>query len=154
MLECALEAGVPAGWVTADEVYGGDPALRRWLEDRGIFYVLAVKGTEPLATSSAAGSGPTRASATHMAASVAAEQWVACSAGHGAKGRRLYDWARVELAAPAARGCQRWLLVRPAAATGSWPSTPATARPKLLARLGPGGRDAVGGGGGLSAGQE
>ena len=112
MLERALEAGVPAGWVTADEVYGGDPALRRWLEDRGIFDVLAVKGTEPLATSSAAGSGPTRASATHMAASVAAEQWVACSAGHGAKGRRLYDWARVELAAPAARGCQRWLVVR------------------------------------------
>jgi SRSO17 transposase len=40
------------------------------------------------------------------------EQWVTCSAGHGAKGRRLYDWARVELAAPAAAGCTRWLLVR------------------------------------------
>ena len=40
------------------------------------------------------------------------EQWVAGSAGHGAKGRRLYDWARVELAAPAAAGCPRWLLVR------------------------------------------
>ena len=26
MLERALEAGVPAGWVTADEVYGGDAA--------------------------------------------------------------------------------------------------------------------------------
>jgi hypothetical protein len=23
---------VPAGWVTADEVYGGSPALRGWLE--------------------------------------------------------------------------------------------------------------------------
>jgi SRSO17 transposase len=43
---------------------------------------------------------------------VAAEQWVACSAGHGAKGRRLYDWARVELAVPAASGMARWLLVR------------------------------------------
>jgi hypothetical protein len=29
-----------------------------------------------------------------------------------AKGRRLYDWARVEQAAPAAGGCARWLLVR------------------------------------------
>ena len=28
MLERALDAGVPAGWVTADEVYGGSPALR------------------------------------------------------------------------------------------------------------------------------
>jgi SRSO17 transposase len=34
MLDRALEAGVPAGWVTADEVYGGDPALRGWLEGR------------------------------------------------------------------------------------------------------------------------
>jgi SRSO17 transposase len=43
---------------------------------------------------------------------VPAEQWVACSAGHGAKGRRLYDWARVELAAPATADMVRWLLVR------------------------------------------
>jgi hypothetical protein len=35
MLERALEAGVPAGWVTADAVYGGNPALRGWLETRG-----------------------------------------------------------------------------------------------------------------------
>ena len=34
MLERALEAGVPAGWVTADEVYGNSPALRGWLEAR------------------------------------------------------------------------------------------------------------------------
>ena len=40
------------------------------------------------------------------------EEWVACSAGHGAKDRRLYDWARIELAAPAAPGTARWLLVR------------------------------------------
>jgi SRSO17 transposase len=107
MLERALDAGVPAAWVTADEVYGGDPALRRWLEDRGVSYVLAVKGTEPLGTAT-----PGSATATQVAASVPPEQWVTCSAGHGAKGRRLYDWARVELAAPAAVGCTRWLLVR------------------------------------------
>jgi len=28
MLERALDAGVPASWMTADEVSGGDPALR------------------------------------------------------------------------------------------------------------------------------
>jgi SRSO17 transposase len=112
MLERALDAEVPAAWVTADEVYGGDPTLRRWLEDRGMSYVLAVKGTEPLATPSAAGSGSARATASQLAAAVPTEQWVACSAGHGAKGRRLYDWARVELAAPAAAGRLRWLLVR------------------------------------------
>jgi SRSO17 transposase len=109
MLERALDAEVPAAWVTADEVYGGDPALRGWLEGRGMSYVLAVKGTEPLGTATQR-SG--RATATNLAASVPATQWVGCSAGHGAKGRRLYDWARVELAAPAAAGYTRWLLVR------------------------------------------
>jgi SRSO17 transposase len=109
MLERALDAGVPASWVTADEVYGGDPALRRWLEDRALAYVLAVKGSEPLGTATQRSA---RATAIQVAASMPVEQWVACSAGHGAKGRRLYDWARVELAAPAAAGCQRWLLVR------------------------------------------
>jgi SRSO17 transposase len=43
---------------------------------------------------------------------VPAEQWIACSAGHGAKGRRLYDWTRVPLAAPVTAGMARWLLVR------------------------------------------
>src|SRR4051812_19626504 len=32
MLARAFAAGVPAAWVTGDEVYGGDGGLRRWLE--------------------------------------------------------------------------------------------------------------------------
>src|SRR5215211_4659230 len=52
MLHRALEAGVPAAWVTADEVYGNSPGLRGWLETRGMPYVLAVKCTEPLPTAS------------------------------------------------------------------------------------------------------
>jgi len=69
--------------------------------------VLAVKGTEPLGTAT-----PRSATAAQVAAGVPVEQWVAGSAGHGAKGRRLYDWVRVELAAPAAPRMARWLLVR------------------------------------------
>ncbi len=49
---------------------------------------------------------------------VSAEQWIACSAGHGAKGRRLYDWTRIQLATPATAGMARWLLVRRSQATG------------------------------------
>jgi SRSO17 transposase len=56
--------------------------------------------------------GTARTSAEQLAAAVPAEQWIACSAGHGAKGRRLYDWTRVELAPPATAGMGRWLLVR------------------------------------------
>jgi SRSO17 transposase len=112
MLERALDARVPAAWVTADEVYGGSPALREWLEDRGVWHVLAVKCTELLEAQAVDAPAGARASAAQLAAAVPAEQWIACSAGHGAKGRRLYDWTRVELAAPAAAGCTRWLLVR------------------------------------------
>jgi SRSO17 transposase len=108
MLQRALDAGVPAAWVTADEAYGGDPALRRFLEARGLSYVLAVKCTEPLRPAD----GSARATAEQLAARVPAAQWVACSAGHGAKGRRLYDWTRVALADPAAADFTRWLLVR------------------------------------------
>jgi SRSO17 transposase len=112
MLERALDAGVPAGWVTADEVYGGSPTLRGWLEGRGVSYVLAVKCTELLETPAVDGPAGACPSAAQLAAAVPAEQWIACSAGHGAKGRRLYDWTRIELAAPATVGMARWLLVR------------------------------------------
>ena len=112
MLERALDARVPASWVTADEVYGGSPALREWLEERHLPYVLAVKCTELLAALGPHSPGAARTSAEQLAAGVPAEQWIACSAGHGAKGRRLYEWTRVELAAPATAGMARWLLVR------------------------------------------
>ena len=55
MLERALAAGVPAGWVTGDEVYGGDRRLRVWLEERGVAHVLAVKASEPLWAATARG---------------------------------------------------------------------------------------------------
>jgi SRSO17 transposase len=110
MLERALDAGVPAAWVTADEVYGGSPPLRGWLEGRGVWHVLAVKCTELLAVDGP--QGPMRQGAAQLAAAVPAEQWIACSAGPGAKGRRLDDWTRIQLAAPAAAGMARWLLVR------------------------------------------
>ena len=42
MIARAIEAGVPAGWVTGDEVYGQHYRLRRMLEERQMPYVLAV----------------------------------------------------------------------------------------------------------------
>jgi SRSO17 transposase len=44
----ALDAGVPASWVTGDEVCGADPGLRAELEARGIGYVLAVACDHPV----------------------------------------------------------------------------------------------------------
>jgi SRSO17 transposase len=110
MLERALDAGVPTSWVTADEVYGGSPALREWLEERQVPHVLAVKRTELLEAGGP--KGLVRTGAEQLVAAVPAEQWIACSAGHGAKGRRLYDWTRIQLASPATSEMARWLLVR------------------------------------------
>jgi SRSO17 transposase len=114
MLERALDAGVPAGWVTADEVYGSSPALRGWLEGRQLPFVLAVKATEPL--SSASG---TSVAAARLAERIPPEGWLRISAGQGAKGRRWYEWSRLALDGTGTPpGWQRWLLVRRSLRTG------------------------------------
>jgi len=83
----ALEAGVPCGWVTGDEVYGGDRTLRFVLEQKEQSFVLAVPKNEPLMFG-----GPTCRSAEFIAAQGAADRWQRLSAGEGAKGPRLFDW--------------------------------------------------------------
>src|ERR1700722_4182446 len=43
MLERAIEAEVPFAWVTADEVYGQNRALRAWMESRDLPHVMATR---------------------------------------------------------------------------------------------------------------
>src|ERR1700733_4706930 len=50
MIERAVAAGIPFGWVTADEAYGDNGPLRARLEERGLAYVLAVARAHVLAT--------------------------------------------------------------------------------------------------------
>lgn len=102
MIDRFTRAGHHAAWVTADEVYGGDPRLRDRIERLGLGYVLAVACNHPV---------PTRAGtvrADTLAAQIPARAWQRISAGPGAKGHRLYDWALVEIAEPG----HRHLLVR------------------------------------------
>jgi SRSO17 transposase len=68
--------------------------------------------TELLAVQAPDGPAGARISAAQLVAAVPAQQWIACSAGHGAKGRRRYDWTRIQLAVPATAGMARWLLLR------------------------------------------
>jgi SRSO17 transposase len=110
MLERAVDAGVPAGWVTADEVYGGDARLRAWLEDHDLAYVLAVKATQPLWAHGE--QGPAELPARQLVARLPARAWRRLSAGDGAKGPRVYDWARVGLVRPGWPGRGFWLLAR------------------------------------------
>ena len=50
MITAALDAGMPAGWVAGDEVYGADPELRQRLQQRGIGYVLGIGANRTVAT--------------------------------------------------------------------------------------------------------
>jgi SRSO17 transposase len=115
MLARALDAGVPAAWVTGDEVYGADPKLRALLEARRIGYVLAVACDHPVV----AGGDPYRADG--LAGRVPARAWQTISAGRGAKGHRYYDWAFIRLDPAPRDPCdpgRRWLLVRRNRKTG------------------------------------
>jgi SRSO17 transposase len=49
MLQRALDAGMPAGWLTADEIYGQDRRLRVCCEQAGLPYVLATCSNDTVA---------------------------------------------------------------------------------------------------------
>ncbi len=110
MLERALESGVPFGWVAGDEVYGNDRNLRLWLEREGIAHVLAIKSNEKLWAWTDKGPGQVRAD--RLASQVEEVGWIRCSAGDGAKGPRVYDWALVEIRPLREPGKGYWLLAR------------------------------------------
>jgi SRSO17 transposase len=111
MVERALAAQVPFGWVTGDTVYGGDRRLRVWLEEHAIRHVMAVKCTEPLWAMTE--HGPGQVAAQDLIAQVPAEQWLGINAGDGSKGKRLYDWTRMPLWRPGwPANVGFWLLAR------------------------------------------
>jgi SRSO17 transposase len=101
MIERAVKAGVPFAWVAGDEVYGGNPKLRRRLEEQQIAYVMAVACSEMIAVPA----GAKRAG--ELAALVPAAGWQRLSCADGSKGPRLYDWALVQTASAG-----HWLLAR------------------------------------------
>jgi SRSO17 transposase len=114
MLARALDAGVPAGWVAADEAYGQDYKFRTWCERHKIGYVLAVPRSQsiplPLGTGFSVGSRR----ADDLVAQAPEQAWKRRSAGQGAKGERLYDWAVASLfpSDHTPPGWRRWLLAR------------------------------------------
>ena len=103
MIAAAVES-VAAAWVAGDEVYGRNPGLRSYLEERRIGYVMAVAATDRLAT-------PRGLLAVKELAVLAPEQvWQKLSAGRGAKGEWFYDWALIDDVADGSG--VRWVLLR------------------------------------------
>jgi len=111
MLARVRATGLPAAWLTGDTVYGGNPALRTWLEEQRQPYVLAVAANDGVDL-------PYGDTTMHVLPKEIAEDardppdWRRLSAGDGAKGPRLYDWALVPLAAPSVAGFEQALLIR------------------------------------------
>src|SRR5919206_857776 len=102
MLERAWMADVPCRWVVSDSVYGGDSRLRRACERRPIGYVLAGTSGQRLGLREVA----------DWADELPATAWQRLSAGDGAKGPRLYDWAYAPYRGPAPPGWRKGLLIR------------------------------------------
>ena len=88
--------------MTGDSVYGSDYALRRFVEKRGRGYVLAVTSAQRL------GLKPVE----DWLEDVPTQGWRRLSAGGGAKGPRLYDWAYLPYRSDTAPGWQKGLLIR------------------------------------------
>ncbi|MBM2324350.1 IS701 family transposase [Marivita cryptomonadis] len=110
MVARLLDAGAPCAFVLADAVYGSDHRFRRMLEDRGQPYVLAVRSNHTLRFLEEWALVQTDPAT--MISELPTEAWQPLSAGEGAKGQRLYDWAWVPLGYQTAEGFSRWLLAR------------------------------------------
>lgn len=103
MLERALAASVPFTYFLA---YGQCRALRAWLEEHYVRYVLAIPKDEVLPLPD----GRTR-QARELWALVPEETFERRSCADGAKGPHAYDWAAVQLT-PTSVGLERHLLIR------------------------------------------
>jgi SRSO17 transposase len=105
MLQRAFAAGVPAAWVTGDEVYGAWE-LRRWLEDEKRPYVLAVRANQYV------WAGTRQSTVATLAKALPERVWHKLTIAAGSKGPRRYAWAWMPINNDLGPAWQRWLLVR------------------------------------------
>ncbi len=134
MLQRAFDAGVAARWVTGDAVYGNDRSLQLWLQERQQAHVFAVSGQESVWT------GFEQHRVKALLPTVAETDWHILSAGEGAKGPRLYAWARLPVNHAHGPQWNRWLLVRkslsdPSEVTGYIACAPSDTSLETLARV-------------------
>src|SRR3954452_15166548 len=100
MIARAIAADIPFAWVLGDAVYGSDRRLRLDLEQQQRPFVLAIRSNEKLWSMLDGQTGDDRMgqhAAAALAAAIPQAAWQRLSAGAGAKGERVYDWARVRL---------------------------------------------------------
>ncbi|MCX5441064.1 IS701 family transposase [Streptomyces sp. NBC_00063] len=87
----ALASDLPIAWVTADSAYGQEWGFRRFLEEAGLSYVLAVPKSQQVKSLA----GIWRID--QLISEAPDDAWQQLSCGDGAKGPRLFDWASAKL---------------------------------------------------------
>jgi SRSO17 transposase len=105
MIKRAVESSIAFKWITGDEVYGNDRTLRVWMEQEGLFYVMAVASNQHVWL------GFKQVKINQIIKKITKSQWQVVSAGDGSKGPRLYEWALVPVLSIMIEN-RRWLLVR------------------------------------------
>lgn len=105
MLQRALAAHVPACWVAADTVYS-TTELRLWLEEHGLWYVLAILSNTPIWTQGQS------VEVAELVAQMPDDDWIPLSAGEGSQGERLYEWTWLQLPYQSNPGHTHWLVAR------------------------------------------
>ncbi len=108
MLAHAFAAAVPARWVVADEVYGNDGALRRWLHAQGRAYVLGVARSHMIWS----GETWTQERVEETIGALPEGDWQRLSVGDGSKGPRVYDWVAIRLPFDSPPGWMQGVLAR------------------------------------------
>jgi SRSO17 transposase len=107
MIGRALAAGVLFKWFTADEAYGQNPGLRAFLEAEDVFYVMATRKDEQVASGLF-----TTTRVDELIGRLPAGAWKRRSAGDGAHGPRVYDWVTVPIRRDFGSGRRGWVLAR------------------------------------------
>jgi SRSO17 transposase len=106
MLQRAFDANLPAGWVTADEVYGSDSKFRTLLAHKGVGYVVAISCQQRLFLHDSYDR------VDNHVQTLPKREWKKLSCGPGTKGERFYQWAYVPFGIPTEKGYRKGLLVR------------------------------------------
>lgn len=107
MIQRALAANVPFGWVTADELYGQDTKFRLWLEGQGVAHVVAVPKNAMVVSMELS-----KVRVNRVVADLDDECWQRLSCGDGARGPRVSDWAAVDIRPLRDPNYGHWLLAR------------------------------------------